>query len=61
MIDLQGNEKAKLGMVAIGAIALIVCVGLATGHNSVIAGTGLAVIGAIMGAIFGFYWGISKA
>lgn len=61
MTEIDGDGKLKLACVAMGCIMIIVAVGMMTGHDGVLAASGLAAIGAIFGALTGYKIGFQKA
>jgi hypothetical protein len=60
MAEIDGHDKVRLGMVAIGAATILMSVALACGHDGALLATTFAFIGAITGGILGFSYGVIK-
>jgi hypothetical protein len=60
MTEIDGHDKIKLAMVAIGAATILMSIALTMGHDGALLATTFAFIGAITGGVLGFSYGVIK-
>lgn len=60
MIELDGDDKVKLGCVAIGSAAVLMAAALFMGHDGTLLAATLGLIGTIAGGILGFSFKVVK-
>lgn len=51
---LESHQKTKIAIMAMGCVTIIIAIGLATGHNGVMAATGMAAIVGVATGLLGF-------
>ena len=58
---MESKYKCIIGSVAIGGIVILDSIALYLGYNGVLLATSLAAIGAIVGGLAGFEYGLKKS
>lgn len=60
MNEIDGDDKVRLGMVAIGSACCLMALALFLGHDGQLLAATLGLIGAITGGIIGFGYKVVK-